>query len=75
MTYPKIKPCPICDQIDEIGVYTYEHGWKHVECDRCFYLGPGEGRIRDAIRSHNAKREENVVAYAKARAIQPPVPK
>lgn len=85
MTYPKIKPCPICDQTDQMDVYTYENGWKHVECDRCFYLGPGEGRIRDAIRSHNAHRDEKATsdAYAADReryrqrrqSIQPPVPK
>lgn len=53
MTAPKIKPCPKCGTDEFIGVYSYENGWKHVECDKCFYLGPGEGSKLSAIKSHN----------------------
>ena len=54
MTYPKIAACPRCGcPGDELAVYTYDNGWKHVECDRCHYLGPGAGRILHAIKDHN----------------------
>ena len=36
-------------------VYTYDSGWWHVECDKCFYFGPGEGNVRAAIKAHNDK--------------------
>jgi len=75
MTYPKIKPCPICDPVDQMDVYSYENGWKHVECDRCFYLGPGEGRILQAIRSHNSRRDEEAAAYATRAALSAPYPR
>lgn len=52
-TLPKIKPCPHCGA--DTDVYKYDNGWRHVECDRCFYLGPGEGSIRAAIKSHNER--------------------
>jgi hypothetical protein len=51
VTYPKIKPCPRCGC--GLTVYRYDSGWKFVECDNCFYFGPGEGTITQAIRSHN----------------------
>lgn len=55
MTYPKIRPCPDCGNAgDELGIYAYDNGWRHVECDACYYLGPGEGNITQAIWSHNA---------------------
>lgn len=54
MTYPKMKPCPKCGDPD-VSVYTYENGWRHVECDECHYLGPGAGNIRQAIQDHNLK--------------------
>lgn len=54
-TNPKMKPCPTCASTDDLAVYTYESGWKHVECDKCNYLGPGEGSVRWAIKSYNAK--------------------
>lgn len=62
MTNPKIKPRPNCKSGDYICVYIHGRGWRHVECDKCFYLGPGEGSIRQAIKSHNAslKVAENV---------------
>lgn len=55
MTNPKIRPCPECKTADTIFVYRYDNGWRHVECDKCFYLGPGEGSIRQAIKSHNER--------------------
>lgn len=55
MSYPKIKPCPQCSSSSDLDVYSYDNGWRHVECDKCFYLGPGEGSIRAAIKSHNEK--------------------
>jgi hypothetical protein len=56
MTYPKIKPCLGCSAPGEnLGVYKYDSGWSYVECDSCGYFGPGEGRMVDAIRSHNAR--------------------
>lgn len=53
-TNQKMKPCPKCRSVDHLAVYTYESGWRHVECIKCFYLGPGEGSIRQAIAAHNA---------------------
>jgi Zn ribbon nucleic-acid-binding protein len=58
MTNPKMKPCPKCDSADALAVYKYDNGWQHVECDGCFYLGPGSGNRRDAIRLHNSEHEE-----------------
>lgn len=59
----KPEPCPKCGTIDYLVVVTYENGWRHVECERgfnghngekgCYYLGPGEGSQKQAIRSHN----------------------
>ena len=54
MAYPKIKPCPTCGS-DDVAVYKYDHGWQHVECDKCHYLGPGEGSAEAAIQSHNER--------------------
>jgi uncharacterized metal-binding protein (TIGR02443 family) len=54
MTKPKIKPCPKCQSDERIAVYVYESGWRHVECTKCNYFGPGEGSIIAAIKSHNA---------------------
>ncbi len=58
MTSPKIKPCPRCKTDAHMAVYTYENGWRHVECDECLYLGPGEGSIKQAIKSHNERMVE-----------------
>lgn len=55
MTAPKIKPCPTCGTDERMAVYAYDSGWRHVECIKCNYLGPGEGSIIQAIKSHNAK--------------------
>lgn len=60
MTNPKIKPCPNCKTGDHVSVWTYDNGGRHVECDRCHYLGPCGASIRWAIKLHNAdvsKRE------------------
>lgn len=54
MTYPKIQPCPKC-QNDDVALYGYgDWGttW-HVECDDCHYLGRGGNKLQ-AIRAHNA---------------------
>lgn len=54
MTYPKLKPCDRCQSSDDLEINKYEHGWVHVECVVCNYLGPGEGSILQAIRAHNS---------------------
>lgn len=51
----RIAPCPTCKTNKSIGVATYDYGWKHVECDGCGYMGPGEGSRRQAINSHNER--------------------
>jgi uncharacterized metal-binding protein (TIGR02443 family) len=53
MTNPKMKPCPRCRADDHLAVFRYDSGWRYVECIKCDYLGPGEGSIRSAIKSHN----------------------
>jgi Zn ribbon nucleic-acid-binding protein len=53
VTAPKMKPCPDCGNTD-LACWGYEWGWKHVECDKCDYLGPGLGSVTKAIRAHNA---------------------
>ena len=54
MTYPKIKPCPVCGNAD-LDLYGYgdwaPYTW-HVECDDCHYMGPGDNKLM-AIRRHN----------------------
>ena len=56
-TNQKIKPCPKCGTDEFLAVYSYESGWRYVECDHngCWYHGPGAGSIRQAIILHNAK--------------------
>lgn len=54
MTYPKMLPCPTCGSDEHLAVYKYESGTRHVECNKCFYLGPAEGTTKAAIESHNA---------------------
>jgi Zn ribbon nucleic-acid-binding protein len=34
MTAPKLKPCPVCRADDDLAIYTYENGWRHVECEK-----------------------------------------
>ncbi len=55
MSNPKIRPCPRCQSDEHMNVYAYDSGSRHVECDKCFYLGPAEGSVKAAIKSHNAK--------------------
>ena len=50
---PKMEPCPRCQSSEYLAVYTYDSGGRHVECNQCFYLGPAEGSIRQAVKSHN----------------------
>jgi hypothetical protein len=73
VTYQKIRPCPQCGRPGyDLVVFTYPSGWRYVECVYCNYLGPGEGNIREAIRSHNNRCDEicveNKSALAKAAA-------
>jgi Zn ribbon nucleic-acid-binding protein len=67
MTIQKMKPCPKCGN-DDLSIYTYDNGWRHVECDECFYLGPGEGNKSEAVKQHNARFDEAKASYAKAKA-------
>lgn len=55
MSHQKIKPCPNCRTSDQMAVYTYDSGGRHVECMKCQYFGPGEGSIKQAIISHNER--------------------
>jgi len=59
---PKMKPCPKCSNAD-LSIYTYDNGWRHVECDECFYLGPGSGSKADAVKQHNERFEATKTAY------------
>jgi hypothetical protein len=52
VTVQKLKPCPKCGEAN-LPIYKYESGWQHVECDECFYLGPGGGSRVSAARLHN----------------------
>jgi uncharacterized metal-binding protein (TIGR02443 family) len=54
-TNQKLLPCPECKTTDHLAVYTYDNHGRHVECDKCYYLGPAEGSIRQAIKSHNER--------------------
>lgn len=58
MTNQKIKPCPECKTDEYMGVYTYDSGWRYVECDKCYYLGPGCGSVKEAIKSHNERASQ-----------------
>lgn len=64
MARPKMKPCPYCHSVEHLAVYTYEKGTRHVECDKCHYLGPACTNIAWAIRHHNAERDERAAKYA-----------
>lgn len=57
MSNPKMKDCPICGTDDNLAVYTYEAGNRHVECNTCFYLGPAGVSIKQAIKLHNERVE------------------
>jgi len=63
MTNPKIKPCPKCGC--GLSVYKYDSGWCYVECNNCFYLGPGEGSVKQAIKSHNAASQSPALREGK----------
>lgn len=65
MTIKKMKPCPKCGNSD-LSIYTYDSGWRHVECDECFYLGPGEGSKSEAVNRHNDRFDEAKASYAAA---------
>lgn len=52
MSYQKIRPCPKCGS-ENLSVYKYDSGRQYVECNSCWYRGPGEGSIRAAIKLHN----------------------
>ena len=54
-TNPKVLPCPTCKTDEHVSVYGYESGSRCVECDKCYYRGPIEGSVRQAIKSHNAR--------------------
>lgn len=56
-TNPNILPCPKCGSADHLDVYSYDNGWRHVECTdtKCLNLGPGAGNIREAIKLWNEK--------------------
>lgn len=59
MSHQKLEPCPNCNAPgDDLTVYTYDNGWRHVECDGCYYLGPGAGNKRQAIQIHNDRARE-----------------
>lgn len=46
-------PCRACRDDAAIAAYKYDNGWWHVECLRCDELGPGEGQLRQAVKSWN----------------------
>lgn len=58
---PKLQPCPNCKTDEHLAIYTYDNGWRHVECDGCFYLGPGEGNKLQAVKQHNELQASKVV--------------
>lgn len=49
-----IEPCQ-CGNAD-LAVYRYDNGGRHVECDKCWYLGPCAGSVKQAIKAHNVSR-------------------
>lgn len=57
-TRQNMKNCPNCNSTSDLAVYTYENGWRHVECTKCNYLGPGEGSVHAAVKSHNKRVPE-----------------
>lgn len=68
MTYPRTIDCPKCGADgDTLSVYTYDSGWRYVECDTCWHRSPGEGSILQAIRSHNRTAPEMKAQYQTAR--------
>lgn len=57
MAYPKMRPCPNCKDTDNLNVFNYD-GWRHVECVKCNYLGPGCSSFAHAIRHYNAEQDK-----------------
>ena len=55
---PKMKPCAKCKTDEGLAIYTYEGGWKHVECDICMYLGRASGSMRGAVLNHNEEMDK-----------------
>jgi Zn ribbon nucleic-acid-binding protein len=72
MTIRKMKPCPKCENPD-LSIYTYDNGWRHVECDECLYLGPGCGSKADAVKQHNEQFEPTKASYDALRQAPAPV--
>jgi Zn ribbon nucleic-acid-binding protein len=54
----ELLPCPTCKTADYLGVYKYENGWLHIECDKCFYMGEGFGNKKQAIKAWNTRFKE-----------------
>lgn len=53
MTLPKLKPCATCKTDEYLGIYKYDHGGQHVECNLCYYMGPLSTSKLRAVRLHN----------------------
>lgn len=64
MALPKMARCR-CGN-DNLAICKYENGWQHVECDDCFYMGPGEGSKLQAVRSHNELRRSEIQSVESA---------
>ena len=58
MTIQRLKPCPNCETDLNLAIYSYDSGWKHVECTKCNYLGPSEGSKVAAARAHNERMNQ-----------------
>lgn len=61
---PKLAPCPKCKTDENLAIFTYENGWRHVECNGCWALGPGEGSQRQAALSWNKRALEAALTQA-----------
>lgn len=72
---PKMAPCRNCRTDEYLSIYKYDSGTQHVECDGCYYLGPGAGSKADAIRLYNeriakAEREGQALRTILAEALR-----
>lgn len=65
---PKLLPCPTCKSDDGLDIYTYDNGWRHVECGHCWLLGPGEGSMRQAALSYNERVKAGTIHGVTSRA-------
>lgn len=72
MAYPKMKPCPNCKDTDNLNVFNYD-GWRHVECTKCNYLGPGCTSFLWAIKHHNIDMVRSAFAASETTG-HPPAP-